>query len=371
MSVFENVKKNFGFGCMRLPMLENGEVDYNHFNKMIDTFMEEGFNYFDTAHGYIDGKSEIAIRECIAKRYDRESYILTNKLSEGYFNSQEEIVPFFESQLEACGVEYFDFYLFHAINKKYYEKYTACDAFETVKKLKEEGRVRHIGMSFHDKADVLDMILSEHPEIEVVQLQFNYLDYEDVGVQGRLCYEVCRKYNKPVIVMEPVRGGALVNLPEQAERILTSLNNGSVASYAIRFAAGFEGIFMTLSGMSNMEQMKDNLSYMKEFVPLNEKELKAVETVCAILKEEDVIPCTACSYCVAGCPMNIAIPDLFSCYNSKKQHEDYNGGWYYYLYTLDKGKAKDCIGCGACEDICPQGINIREQLVNISEMFDK
>lgn len=371
MSVFENVKKNFGFGCMRLPMLENGEVDYDHFNKMIDTFMEEGFNYFDTAHGYIDGKSEIAIRECIAKRYDRESYILTNKLSDGYFNSQEEIVPFFESQLEACGVEYFDFYLFHAINKKYYEKYTACDAFETVKKLKEEGRVRHIGMSFHDKADVLDMILSEHPEIEVVQLQFNYLDYEDVGVQGRLCYEVCRKYNKPVIVMEPVRGGALVNLPEQAERILTSLNNGSVASYAIRFAAGFEGIFMTLSGMSNMEQMKDNLSYMKEFVPLNEKELKAVETVCAILKEEDVIPCTACSYCVAGCPVNIAIPDLFSCYNSKKQHEDYNGGWYYYLYTLDKGKAKDCIGCGACEDICPQGINIREQLVNISEMFDK
>lgn len=371
MSVFENVKKNFGFGCMRLPMLENDEVDYDHFSKMIDTFMAEGFNYFDTAHGYISGKSEIAIRECLAKRYDRESYILTNKLSEGYFQKEEDIVPFFESQLEACGVEYFDFYLFHAINKKYYKKYTECNAFEVVKKLKEQGKVRHIGMSFHDKAEVLDMILSEHPEIETVQIQFNYLDYEDVGVEGRLCYEVCRKYNKPIIVMEPVRGGALVNLPDKAKSVLEALEGGSIASYAIRYAAGFEGMFMTLSGMSNMEQMNDNLSYMKNFVPLNEREHKAVSTVCAILKNEDAIPCTACSYCVDGCPMNIAIPDLFSCYNSKKQHEDYNGGWYYYLYTLDKGKAKDCIGCGACEEICPQKINIREQLKAVSEIFDK
>ena len=171
--------------------------------------------------------------------------------------------------------------------------------------------------------------------------------------------------------MEPVRGGALVNLPDKAKSVLETLNGGSIASYAIRYAAGFEGMFMTLSGMSNMEQMNDNLSYMKDFVPLNEKEHRAVETVCAILKNEDAIPCTACSYCVAGCPMNIAIPDLFSCYNSKKQHEDYNGGWYYYLYTLDKGKAKDCIGCGACEEICPQKINIREQLKAVSEIFDK
>ncbi len=370
MNCFDNIKKNFGFGCMRLPMIGD-EVDYPQFCKMIDAFFEQGFNYFDTAHGYINGKSEIAIRECLAKRYPREDYVLTNKLSEGYFQKEEDIVPFFESQLGYCGVEYFDFYLFHAMNEKYYKKYTECNAFETVKKLKAQGKVRHIGMSFHDKASVLDKILSEHPEIEAVQIQFNYLDYEDVGVEGKLCYEVCRKYNKPVIVMEPVRGGALVNLPKTAKDVLDSLNGGSAASYAIRYAAGFEGIFMTLSGMSNIEQMEDNLSYMKDFSPLNEAEHKAVQEVCAILKNEDVIPCTACSYCVEGCPANIVIPDIFSCYNSKKQYEDYNHSWYYYLYTLEKGKAKDCIKCGACEEICPQKIKIRDHLKIISKEFDK
>lgn len=371
MAYFDNVKKNFGFGCMRLPMTENDEVDYDHFCKMIDTFLDEGFNYFDTAHGYLSGKSEIALRECLVKRHNRNEYILTNKLSEGYFQKEEDIIPFFESQLEACGVEYFDFYLFHAMNAKYYKKYTACNAFETVKKLKEQGKVRHIGLSFHDKSDVLDMILSEHPEIETVQIQFNYLDYEDPSVEGRRCYEICRKYNKPVIVMEPVRGGALVNLPEKAKNILTSLNGGSVASYAIRYAASFEGMFMVLSGMSNMEQMNDNLSYMKDFVPFNEKEYKAVETVCAVMKDEDLIPCTACSYCVEGCPMNIPIPDLFSCYNSKKQYKGFNGGWYYGVFTQEKGKASDCIKCGACEDICPQNLNIRELLDTVSAEFDK
>ncbi len=209
--------RNFGFGCMRLPM--NGdEVDYKEFSQMVDTFLEEGFHYFDTAHGYLDGKSETALRECLTKRYPRERYLLTNKLTTNFFNKEEEIRPFFESQLKACGVDYFDYYLMHAQNAEVYKKYKNCRAYEAAQELKAEGRVRHVGISFHDKAEVLDMILTEHPEIEAVQIQFNYVDYEDAGIQSRLCYEVCRKHNKPVIVMEPVKGGNLVNLPEEAKR---------------------------------------------------------------------------------------------------------------------------------------------------------
>lgn len=368
-SVFPEVKKNFGFGCMRFPM-KGEEVDFEHVNQMIDTFIENGFNYFDTAHGYIGEKSETALRECLVKRYPRESYILVNKLSGNYFDSTEEIRPLFDRQLEACGVDYFDFYLMHAQNKDLFERYKELRAYETAFELKAEGKVKHVGLSFHDKAEVLEQILTEYPEIEAVQIQFNYADYDDPGVEGRKCYDVCRKFDKPIIVMEPVKGGSLVNLPAEARKILEDLNGGSVASYAIRFAASFEGIFMVLSGMGNMEMMLDNISYMKDFKPLNEVEIAAIDKVVSILKNKDLIPCTACRYCVDGCPANISIPDLFSCVNGKKIWENWDAEQHYSEYTKNGGKAKDCIACGKCEEICPQHLEIRELLKNVSKEFD-
>lgn len=371
MQYFENVKKNFGFGCMRLPM--NGEkVDYDEFSKMVDYFLEQGFNYFDTAHMYVNEMSESALRECLVKRYPRDKYIFTNKLSTSYFNKEEEIIPLFEKQLKECGLTYFDFYLMHAQSKDIFEKYKKLHAYEIALKLKEEGKIKHFGISFHDKAEVLDEILTQYPQVEVVQIQLNYVDFEDPAVQSRKCYEVCRKHNKPVIVMEPVKGGNLVKLPLEAQEILSSLDGGSNASYAIRFAAGFEGVFMVLSGMSNMSQMKDNLSFMKNFVPLNEKEQDAIKKVCDVFHSMHLIPCTACKYCVLGCPKHILIPNLFSCLNSKNIYHDWNANYYYSeVYTKNNGKAKDCIKCGKCEKICPQHLKIRDLLVSVSKEFDK
>ena len=367
----DGVKKNFGFGCMRLPM--NGEeVDIAQMNQMVDTFLERGFNYFDTAHGYLQGKSELALKECLTSRHDRSEYILTNKLTNFYFNKEEEIRPFFENQLEWCGVDYFDYYLMHAQSAEIFKKFKACKAYETAFALKEEGKIKHVGISFHDRAEVLEEILTKYPQIEVVQIQFNYADYDDPAVQSRKCYEVCRKHNKPVLVMEPVKGGNLVNLPENAKKILEDLHSGSPASFAIRFAAGFEGIEMVLSGMSNLEQMEDNLSYMQNFQPLSKEEMEAVSKVQKIFREMNLIPCTACRYCTDGCPKQISIPDLFACMNTKNMYHDWNADYYYNeVHTKTKGKASDCIECGKCEKACPQHLKIRELLKEVAKEFEK
>lgn len=366
----DKIKKNFGFGCLRLPM-KDGEVDKEQMCKMVDTFLEQGFNYFDTAHGYLDGKSELALCDCLTSRHERSEYILTNKLTNFYFKSEEEIRPFFESQLKACGVDYFDFYLMHAQSEEIFKYFKKCHAYEIALQLKEEGKIRHFGISFHDKAEALDQILTEYPQIEVVQIQFNYLDYEDPAVQSRKCYEVCRKHNKPVLIMEPVKGGNLVNLPEDAKKVLDDLHGGSPASYALRFAAGFEGVLMVLSGMSNMEQMEDNISFMKDFQPLNEKEMEAVHKVADIFQQKHAIACTACHYCTAGCPKQISIPDLFACMNAKKVFNDCNANYYYSnAYTVHNGKASDCIKCGKCEKACPQHLPIRDLLEDVAKEFE-
>lgn len=371
MTGFENIKKNFGFGCMRLPM-DGEKVDYTEFCKMVDLFMAEGFNYFDTARVYIGGQSETAIRDCIVKRYPRESFILTNKLSTSLFNKEEEIRPLFEKQLESCGTDYFDFYLMHAQSKSIFEKYKKCRAYEQALEFKKEGRIKHMGISFHDTADVLDEILTEYPQVEVVQIQLNYVDFDDPAVQARKCYEVCRKHGKPVIVMEPVKGGNLVNLPADAKKVLEDLHGGSPASYAIRFAAGFDGIMMVLSGMSNIDQMQDNLSYMKDFKPLDEAEQAAIARVCEIFRSMHLIPCTACRYCTDGCPKRISIPDLFSCLNAKQIYHDWNADYYYNeVFTKHRGKASDCIKCGKCEHSCPQHLPIRKLLEDVANEFDK
>ena len=368
----DGVKKNFGFGCMRLPMTGN-EVDTDQVCKMVDTYLANGFNYFDTAHGYLEGKSEKALKTCLTDRYDRSQYIITDKLTNFYFKKQEDIRPFFEQQLKDVGVTYFDYYLMHAQGAENFEFFKKCKAYETAFELKAEGKVKHVGISFHDKAEVLEQILTEYPQVEVVQIQFNYLDYDDPAVESRKCYEVCRKHNKPVIVMEPVKGGNLVNLPEDAKKVLTDLNSqNSVASYAIRFAAGFEGIEMVLSGMSDMAQMEDNISFMKDFKPLDETELAAVKKVCDILHSKHLIPCTACRYCVEGCPMKILIPDLFACMNTKSLYHDWNADYYYNsVHTVHNGKASACIKCGKCEKACPQHLEIRKLLQEVAKEFEK
>ena len=371
LTQFDKVKGNFGFGCMRLPM-KDGEVDREEFTRMVDGFLEAGFNYFDTAHGYLDGKSETAIRACLTSRHPRESYVLTNKLSNNYFQSQEEIRPLFQSQLEACGVEYFDFYLMHSQNKDVFEKYKRCRAYETALELRREGKVRHVGLSFHDKAQVLDQILTEYPQMEVVQIQLNYVDFEDPSVESRKCLEVCRAHGKPAIIMEPVKGGSLVNLPPTAQMVFDELKGGSNASYAIRFAASQEGVWMVLSGMGNMDMIRDNVGFMKEFKPLDDREREAVDQVCAILRSQGLIPCTACRYCTERCPKGIDIPALFACMNRKKVFNNWNSVYYYQNVLTGEGtRASDCLKCGACEEICPQHLKIRDLLGEVAAEFEK
>lgn len=374
MEQFNFIQKKFGFGCMRLPM--NGEeVDIEQTKQMVDYFIEQGFNYFDTAHGYLNGKSELALKEALVKRHDRSEYILTDKLTGTYFKKEEDIRPLFASQLEATGVDYFDFYLMHAQSAEQFEHFKKCRAYETAFELKKEGKVKHVGLSFHDKADVLDQILTEYPDIEIVQIQFNYLDYESASVESKKVYEVCEKHDKPVLVMEPVKGGNLVNLPEEANKVFDDLGRtGSNASYAIRFAASFKNIRVVLSGMSTFEQMKDNISFMKDFKPLDEKEMEAVNKVQEIFNSKNVIPCTACHYCVEEnhCPKNIRIPDVFSAYNTKKMFDDWNANFYYNQVTQNgHSKASECIKCGMCERVCPQHLTIRDFLVQCAEEFEQ
>ena len=357
---FPEIQKNFGFGCMRFPKIGE-EVDIPAVEKMVDAFLEAGFNYFDTARPYHGTRSEHILRQVLTSRYPRERYILTNKLSPGFFEKEEDILPLFEDQLKACGVEYFDFYLFHANTGKRHQFYTQTRAYDIVQELKAQGKIRHVGMSFHDTAEALDKILTDRPEIEVVQLQFNYADYYDPNVQSKACYDVCVKHGKPVLVMEPVKGGSLVNLPSKAMELLTA----SPASYALRFAAGFENIVMVLSGMSSMEQVLDNIATMQDFRPLSQEESALIEQLRTLYQAQNRIPCTACRYCTDGCPASIDIPGLFACLNDKRQGSEGADD----AYAAFENKADACLECGQCEKECPQHLRIRELLKEVNAAF--
>ena len=369
--------KKLAFGLMRLPLLDendNTSIDIERVKGMADAYMEAGFNYFDTAAPYHGKHSEIAFREAVVKRYPRESYTVTDKLSFGMINSAEEMQPFFDAQLERLGVEYIDIYLLHALGRGSYAKAQEFKAFEFAAQKKAEGKVKHVGFSFHASAEVLDQILTEHPEVEYVQLQINYLDWEDENVQSRKCYEVAVKHGKKVLVMEPVKGGGLAVVSPVVEKLFKDYNpTASPASWAVRFCASLEDVVMVLSGMSNEEQIADNTSYMKEFQPLNDEEKAILEKAAEIIRNDIAVSCTGCAYCVDDCPQNIAIPDYFKIYNRNKQLQGTTTGWDKMAYAnkaKERGKASDCIECGLCEGHCPQHLNIRELLKDVANTLE-
>lgn len=364
---FDIIKNKLGFGAMRLKMIED-KVDYDEFSKMIDRFIQSGFNYFDTAHGYIDGLSEIALRECLVKRYKREDYVLADKLSAWLYNDEKDILPMFEKQLECCGVDYFDFYLFHCMNHETYPKCKTYNAFEIIKGLKEQGKIKHIGMSFHDTPEYLDMILTEQPWIEFVQLQINYLDYDDPAIQSQKVYETAVKHGKPVIVMEPVKGGYLANLPEKAAELFAPFGKASDASFALRYAASLPNVFMVLSGMGSVEQMEDNIKTFADFKPFSEAEFDAAHNARAVIREVRQIPCTKCNYCKDVCPSNIPISDIFEKYNTVLSAKQTRNQAKEQL-PENACNAVDCTQCGACEGVCPQHISIREHIAKTTRVF--
>ena len=369
--------KKLGFGFMRLPQLDQTDptkIDIEQVKKMVDKFLEEGFTYFDTAWMYMGSKSEETLRETLVKRHKRETFQVATKLPMMYLKSKDDQEEIFNKQLKNCGIDYFDYYLLHNLNVSNYDTAKAYESFKFIAKKKKEGKIKHIGFSFHDTADLLETILKENPEPEFVQIQLNYLDMDNPSIQSRKCLEVCKKYGKQVIVMEPVKGGTLVNLPKEADELLKKeYPNMSSASLAIRYAASFPEVLVVLSGMSNMEQLLDNTSYMKNFKPLSEKEQGLVKSVVEIINKGNSIPCTACQYCVADCPRKILIPNLFALYNADKRAEAKGFSiqkFYYNNLTKDSGKASSCIKCKKCEKLCPQHIKISEKLVDVAKHFE-
>lgn len=368
----ESVPK-LGFGLMRLPKQGNGKIDIEQTKEMVDLFMDAGLTYFDTAYVYDGGDSEAAIKQALVDRYPRESYSLCTKLCAWMGASSEKTAKQqFYTSLERTGAGYFDYYLLHALQEGNYKKYDEYHLWDFVKEQRDKGLIKHWGFSFHASPELLDELLTEHPDVDFVQLQLNYADWENPDVASRRCYEVARKHGKSITVMEPIKGGKLANPDSEVQKVLKEVNpDASFASWAIRYAASLDGIITVLSGMSDVEQMQDNLSYMKEFKPLNAEEQKAIHKAQEILGGDKSIPCTACHYCTAGCPMEIQIPEIFAARNKQLIWGQLEQGKSDYEAAVKAGApASACISCNQCERACPQQIKVIERLAECSQTFD-
>ncbi|NLG10298.1 MAG: Fe-S oxidoreductase [Coriobacteriaceae bacterium] len=370
-SLVDNVPK-LGFGLMRLPRIDGGnDIDTEQLKEMVDLFLSKGFTYFDTAYGY-EG-SEAAIAEALVQRHPRESYLLATKLPAWKAKTTADAEQMFWTSLERTGAGYFDYYLLHNLGADRTHTFDDFGIWDFLAKQKQSGLIRHLGFSFHDKASLLDEVLSKHPEVDFVQLQLNYADWENPMVESRKCYETARRHNKPIVIMEPVKGGALTTLPDAAVAVLRKANpKASLASWAIRFAASLDGVITVLSGMSNMDQMRDNVSFMKDFRPLDEQEQEVIVKARIEIEKVPIVPCTSCGYCLPECPQNIAIPGIFEAMNNLLLYGNKRSCSFTYTWNTrlqGKGVASDCIECGACEAVCTQHIAIIEELKRASDMF--
>ena len=371
-------EKKLGFGCMRMPVLEAGQqdsFDYEKIEELFDAFLEQGFTYFDTAYTYHGYKAEKAVKKALVDRHPREAFQLATKMPLRDFKDAQDLEKIFEEQLNNCGVEYFDYYLLHNMGHNVYEKCREHDAFHFVKRKKEEGKIKVVGMSFHDTPELLDKILAEYGDcIDFLQLQINYIDMDQANVRGKECLDIAGKYGKPVTVMEPCKGGTLVNVPEEAKKLMKDYApEASVASWALRFAASQPGVFRVLSGMNSMKQVLDNCGTFTDFVPLTEEENDIIRRVVEIINAKTAVPCTACEYCTHGCPKKIAIPQYFAVYNSiMRTTGSFSSQQVYYnnIAMSGHGKASECIKCGKCEQACPQHLAIRKYLDEVAGKFE-
>ncbi len=370
--------KKLGFGFMRLPLTDPNDqtsIDMEQVRRMVDLFLEKGFTYFDTAYVYHDNQSEIALGEALVKRYPRDRFAIATKMPLFLLKSKEQQSSIFHEQLKNCGVDYFDYYLLHDINRMSYPIVKKLNSFEFIAEQKRAGRIRSIGFSFHEDSNLLDEVLTAYPEVDFVQLQINYLDWDNASIQSGKCYDVAVKHGKKVVVMEPVKGGTLANVPGEAEKLLKAHHPElSIASWAIRFAASPEAVMTVLSGMSNIAQLEDNISYMADFVPLTQEEQHIVKQTVSIINTSVAIPCTACRYCAPGCPKKIAIPEYFALYNAHLRDVNrysFSPQIDYFASLVQAfGKPSECIACKKCEQICPQHLPITDFLKDVAEEFE-
>ncbi len=371
--------KKLAFGMMRLPLLdENDEssVDFDQVNKMADLFLEKGFTFFDTAYPYHFGNCEVAFRKAVVERYPRDSYVIADKLPLFLITSEDQLEPIFSEQLERTGVDCFDYYLLHNVSGFSEPGFLDVDSFAFANKKKEEGKIKHLGLSTHGNAEYLDNILTMHPEMEFVLLQINYLDWENDSIESRKCYEVACKHNKPVLVMEPLKGGFLADVPPEAEKLMKDYNpDASVVSWALRFVASLDNVCMILTGASSFEQLEQNVEDFENFTPLNDEEYEIIEKVRDIINSNIAVDCTKCKYCLEACPEEINIPKVFDLYNNEKILDPapwtpVGNAYLNYSKLPGVGIASDCTECEMCVEECPQHIDIPKVMKDVAKTFE-